>query len=94
MSAPVETEAKPVEPVAPVVDGSSYIPAETAAPVEEYKKEVRVVPLLESLRPLTRASVLSGGPKAHCEFPSVALSTLLILGLISLGVRPCSCSCC
>ena len=52
MSAPVETESKPVEPVAPVVEGSSLIPAETA-PAEEYKKEVRVVPLPQSSRPLT-----------------------------------------
>jgi len=69
MSAPAEIEAKPVEPVAPVVEGSSFIPTESAAPAEEYKKEVRVVSHLESLRPLTRPSALSGSPKAHCEFP-------------------------
>jgi hypothetical protein len=69
MSAPAETETKPVEPVAPVVEGSSYVPAETAPPAEEYKKEVRVVTLLQSLRLLTRAFALSGSPKAHCKFP-------------------------
>ena len=78
MSALVETESKPVEPVAPVVDGSSSAPAETAAPVEEYKKEVRVVPLPQSLRPLTSPSALSGGPEAHCELPALALSNHLI----------------
>ncbi len=35
MSAPSETEAKPV---APVVEGSSVVPAETAPPAKEYKK--------------------------------------------------------
>ena len=69
MSAPAETEAKPVEPVAPVVESSSLIPAETAPPVEELKKEVRVITLPQSVRPLTRAFALSGGSKAHCEFP-------------------------
>jgi hypothetical protein len=69
MSAPAETEVKPVEPVAPVVEGSSSNPTDAAAPAAEYKKEVRVVPLPQSLRPLTRASGLSGSPKAHCEFP-------------------------
>ena len=37
MSAPVEGEGKPVEPVAPVGGGSAFIPTETALP--EYKKE-------------------------------------------------------
>ena len=69
MSAPVETEVKPVEPVAPVVEASTYIPTETALPTEEYKKEVRVFTFLQSFRPLTRASALSGSPKAYCEFP-------------------------
>jgi hypothetical protein len=68
MSTPAETETKPVEPVAPIVEGSSLIPAETAPAAEEYKKEVRVVPLHQSLCPLTRASALSGGPQASCEF--------------------------
>lgn len=63
MSALTETEPKPVEPVAPVVDGSSLIPAETAAPIEEYKKEVRVVPLPRSLRFLTLPSITQEAPK-------------------------------
>ena len=69
MSAPAETEVKPVEPVAPVVEASSYIPTETALPTEEYKKEVRVFTFSQSLPPLTPASALSGSPKARCEFP-------------------------
>lgn len=69
MSAPAETETKPVEPAAPVVEASTVAPTETAAPAAEHKKEVRVIPPSPSLPPLTRAFALSGGPKAHCECP-------------------------